>query len=138
MKKLIALLAIALASLNAFAADDPGETPAQCKKRVGSLRECFASQIAFHQEMCRLAVKIASMSPTEEYLKKAVQCGGNAKNSVRPFYEATLLAAKKPSQSAAVKKTMQAFFAVMSDPPGTVGLRNNLETALAELEIELP
>lgn len=73
-----------------------------------------------------------------EIQKEADSCGAVAKNTLRPFYEATLKVAKTPAATAATKKAMQAFFAVMADPPGTVGLRNNLETALAELEVEMP
>lgn len=136
------LLCVLFVSCVAAAQDEMPETPATCKKRVGSARECFALQISFHQLICGMSREIANKKlqlGDQSGLKEAGECGSKAKAAVRPYFDVlTASLAKKPAGAASAKKAMLAFFAVMADPPGTVGLRNNLETALAELEVEVP
>jgi len=132
------LVPLAVAGQEKSPAEPAPETPAQCKKRLGSHRECFAMMVSFHIQICALKSRFAELKQDTDSLRDKAQCGTHAKAQVRPFYDAMLGATKKPAALAASKKAMQAFIAVMADPPATVGLRNNLETALAELELELP
>lgn len=136
---ILAFLAFFASTLSILAiGSEPDETPGECKTRLGSARECLASTISFHQMNCELTAHIYRLDPSAANAKKISMCGSEAKKKVRPFYDAVLRDAKKSAAISAAKKTLQAFFAVMADPPGTAGLQNNLQTALAELEVELP
>lgn len=83
----------------------------------------------------KLKFQTGTPNPYEEYEK----CGPDAKAALRPFYDVLLVVvANKPAATAAAKKSMLAFFAVMKEPPGSIELQNALTTALAELELEAP
>ena len=122
------------------------ETPAQCKKRVGSARECFSLNITGAELICnlrsRLAEQQAEMGDKEGYRKaysELVKCGSDAKKNVRPFYDKLVIELKERNAAQAVaKKSLSAFIAIMNDPPGTRALSDNLKSALAELEVEVP
>ena len=67
------------------------------------------------------------------------QYGEIVKTATRPNYTALMASyAKNPEAAAATKKVMLAFIAVLNNATDSIGLKNNLQTALAELELVAP
>ena len=126
----------------AAAAEEKDESPADCKKRIGSERRCFQYNANFHETLCGMMLtnaKINFQLGKPDAFAEYEKCGPDAKVSLRPFYDALLVAVDgKPLAIIAAKKSMSAFIAIMKLPPGSLVLQNNLTTALAELEIEAP